>query len=621
MILPESNALPASTRKESALKIASKGIPIFPCLPGGKKPLIKDWPNRATTDPKEIREWWARWPDANIGIPTGERSGLLVLDVDNFTSLETLEAEHGQLPHTTTVRTGSGGMHVYLKYPTDSGIRNSAGKLGPGLDVRGDGGYVIAPPSRTTGPYEWLDKSPLADVPERLLEALRRPLSAAGEPLARSLHTRSPGQDGETIPEGSRNVRLTRIAGRLRAWGYDGTELLGELERINADLCSTPLPAGEVLKIARSAERWPVGNAKPGPSPDTLEALERIAHNLLNYRAWPGVGGKTERSITTALVLLARKHGELVPAGVRVEVSFRDLALLAAVPLRTVTRAISRLKTKRDVLRADNFDRNPEQCGALVLIHPGATDHTPTTGPFTAGENVVGGVDTLTTPRLRNSAPGILRLGKTCEAVVDHLTAGSSGTVEVPRLASLMGSVKPGSVRYLKRHIIPRLVEAGIVTLTGDVLALTADWRGNLDRERDRTGEISRLRLDVAEYNRERDAYREWLALSPEERKALKDQRARARADGFIRDLRPAGEPEEQIEPPPLSSLARAIRDYLDRIPADAGQPPGWIGSTLWAYDLHPDKPTPAEVRAAIEELGGEPYLRSSLERAREAAA
>jgi hypothetical protein len=70
-----------------------------------------------------------------------------------------------------------------------------------------------------------------------------------------------------------------------------------------------------------------------------------------------------------------------------------------------------------------------------------------------------------------------------------------------------------------------------------------------------------------------------------------------------------------------LSDLSRSIRAYLDRKPHDASQPPGWIGSTLWAYDLYPDKPSSAEVRAAIEELGGEAYLRSSLKRAREVAA
>lgn len=153
-------------------------------------------------------------------------------------------------------------------------------------------------------------------------------------------------------------------------------------------------------------------------------------------------------------------------------------------------------------------------------------------------------------------------------------------------------------------------------------------WLEALETERKLKGEIRNDQGEEGAEERDRtrhrlesEGYRDWLALSPEERKALEEQRARARADGFIGDLRPAGEPEEQPELPPLSSLATAIRDYLDLSPADASQPPGWIGGTLWAYALYPGKPAPGEVRAAINELGGDAYLRGNLERARQAAA
>ena len=122
------------------------------CKPG-KHPLIPNGHVGATTDLGQIRLWWSRWPDANIGIPAGERSGLLILDVDvdhhGFASLNALEEEHGQFPKTLTVRTGGGGIHIYLKYPPGCEIRNSVGRVGLGLDVRGEGGYTIAPPSRT----------------------------------------------------------------------------------------------------------------------------------------------------------------------------------------------------------------------------------------------------------------------------------------------------------------------------------------------------------------------------------------------------------------------------------------------------------------------------------------
>jgi hypothetical protein len=150
-----------TTKLRAALGDAKKGIPVFPCKPGGKEPLTANGYLDASTDNSRITAWWNRWPEANIGMPTGERSGFWVLDVDKdrwgFGTLEALEAEHGALPPTYTVKTGRGGMHLYFRYPTDgSTIRSSSGKLGMGLDVRGEGGYVLVPPSTTEGAYERL---------------------------------------------------------------------------------------------------------------------------------------------------------------------------------------------------------------------------------------------------------------------------------------------------------------------------------------------------------------------------------------------------------------------------------------------------------------------------------
>jgi len=109
------------------------------------------------------KTWWERWPAANVGVPTGQRSGLLVLDVDprhgGLKSLNTLERENGSLPRTARARTGGGGVHVFFRYPAEKEVRNSAGWLGPGLDVRGEGGYVVVPPSRTQEAYEWIERS------------------------------------------------------------------------------------------------------------------------------------------------------------------------------------------------------------------------------------------------------------------------------------------------------------------------------------------------------------------------------------------------------------------------------------------------------------------------------
>jgi hypothetical protein len=158
-----------------ALIYAGRGIPVFPCEPHGKRPLTADGFLEATTDGALIRRWWARWPNANVAIPTGVRSGLLVLDVDageDTDSVASLELSRGQPPKTARAATGGGGVHIYFRYPSPQElwaaglyareVRNSQGLLGGGLDVRGEGGYVVAPPSSTGRAYRWIDRSPPA---------------------------------------------------------------------------------------------------------------------------------------------------------------------------------------------------------------------------------------------------------------------------------------------------------------------------------------------------------------------------------------------------------------------------------------------------------------------------
>ena len=174
--LEERKRTASPTLIKAALAYAGRGVPVFPCVPGGKRPLTANGFWDATTKADRIRAWWERWPEANVGVPTGERSGLLILDVDAKAggpeSLTALEQTHGVLPRTTRVRTGGGGVHVYFRYPGGEVVRNSAGLLGPGLDVRGEGGYIVVPPSHTQSAYEWLEKAPLAQ-PTWLLECLR----------------------------------------------------------------------------------------------------------------------------------------------------------------------------------------------------------------------------------------------------------------------------------------------------------------------------------------------------------------------------------------------------------------------------------------------------------------
>lgn len=146
--------------RRHACDLAHAGFPVFALIAGGKKPARANWQCAATSCRERTFETWSApvtgEPLAyNIGIATGR--GLFVLDIDNkdgkngSATLARLELEHGDLPPTMVVRTASGGFHYYFRAPPDLWIPNSAGKLGLGIDVRGDGGYVVAAGSVIAG--------------------------------------------------------------------------------------------------------------------------------------------------------------------------------------------------------------------------------------------------------------------------------------------------------------------------------------------------------------------------------------------------------------------------------------------------------------------------------------
>lgn len=147
------------------------------CKSPGKHPRVGAWQQEASADESKVRAWFGFWPDSSYGIATGEGSGVWVLDVDprheGQDALAKLRAERGELPDTLTVRTGSGGWHVYFKHV--QGLRNSGGKIGPGIDVRGEGGYVVGPgcPHASGMHYEAARGGAIADAPAWLVEAAK----------------------------------------------------------------------------------------------------------------------------------------------------------------------------------------------------------------------------------------------------------------------------------------------------------------------------------------------------------------------------------------------------------------------------------------------------------------
>lgn len=174
-----------------ALAWAEAGIPIFPARAESKRPHIKSWQEKATTDPVQLRHWWRKWPDAMPAIPTDTRSGIAVLDLDRkngkdgFQTLRELGHNPDALsPH--VISTPSGGAHLYFRHK--EGLKQSAGLLGPGVDVRADGGLVIAPGAiNGKGTYGWFNEplkrvlSKLPEWPAEIQPPSREPRQSSGE--------------------------------------------------------------------------------------------------------------------------------------------------------------------------------------------------------------------------------------------------------------------------------------------------------------------------------------------------------------------------------------------------------------------------------------------------------
>ena len=245
---------PSSEAGTQVLRLTRRGWRLFPCEARGKRPLIVDWPSKASCDPDRIGSWLNQWPNCNWAVVTGAESGFFVLDVDGEQGQQSLRSLAGgweQVPETLAVKTASCG-HLYFRWPENVEIRNSAGKLGLGLDIRGEGGYVIVPPSvHPSGhTYHWLgqgEHTPLAPAPPWLLERLAQ--SPAGT-------TSSAPKRDTPILDGQRNVSMASLAGTMRRRDMTPDAILAALLAENAARCKPPLPEAEVRNIARSVSRY-----------------------------------------------------------------------------------------------------------------------------------------------------------------------------------------------------------------------------------------------------------------------------------------------------------------------------------------------------------------------------
>ena len=262
------------TALDAALWYVQHGFPVFPahnvrdgqcscgdvgCTHPGKHPRTARGFKDATKDLSQIRRWWGKWPDANIGLPTGPASGLLVIDIDprngGDSSWESLVLKHGQPPSTAEQITGGGGRHIVFR---DPGVAVPK-ELAPGIDVKAAGGYIIVPPS--THPsgriYTWdgidgeralLD---VADSPAWLLECFAAKRESTGN-RART--------NAKKFTSGKRNDGLASLAGTMRRRGMSQQSIEVALLEENQRRCQPPLLEAEVRRVAQSIASYQPGS-------------------------------------------------------------------------------------------------------------------------------------------------------------------------------------------------------------------------------------------------------------------------------------------------------------------------------------------------------------------------
>ena len=247
-----------SSSIEEAKRYLARGWSVLPLRSGDKRPLIR-WEHLQHQRPseKDVVEWFWRWPDANIGIVTGEISNLIVLDIDpkhgGDTALERLEHKFRPLSATVEAITGGAGRHLYFAHP--GGLTRNRAGFAQGIDLRGDGGYIVAPPSvHPSGrPYTWApgrspDEITLAPLPRWILVPIRGP--RVGRSL---LQWRQLVHEG--VPEGQRNSTIASLTGHLLWHGVDAEVVLELMLAWNRMRCQPPLDDAEVAQAVASITR------------------------------------------------------------------------------------------------------------------------------------------------------------------------------------------------------------------------------------------------------------------------------------------------------------------------------------------------------------------------------
>lgn len=282
---------------EAAITYINQGFSIFPLQVKGKKPLTTHGVKDASKDPAVIKGWWQTWPQANIGIATGLVSGgLCVIDMDidedkglnGWKSLRDWQDGHGIISPSWLCRTGRGGYHYY--FIADEHVNNRVGII-PGVDIRGDGGYIVAPPSiHPNGtPYEWDEQCspefmPLHHIDDNIRFLLHKSTNNI------TMKYLSPTR----IPEGERNHTLFQLACSLQAKGLSDQAIFAAVSSENNAKCNPPLSDKEITIIVKSVQKYEKGktiyiNSKGEASQGKREPIFDLNKDGLIKKTWENI--------------------------------------------------------------------------------------------------------------------------------------------------------------------------------------------------------------------------------------------------------------------------------------------------------------------------------------------
>ena len=351
------------------LKMLDRGMRLFPIRAKEKKPpLINKWQERATTNREQIDQWAREHAGCNWGIAAGRESGFFVVDVDGEEGSATLkewQREHGESwIQTLTVSTGK-GCHLFYSYPEVAEIGNSAKRAAPGIDVRGEGGYVVAPgsvhPSGSVYNIKW--DLPVAEAEQWILDLIlsRRP-KGQSESSSSALVDVADSSRAEAS-KGSRNSTLTMLAGGMRRKAMAYESIAAALLKENQKRCKPPLGQDEVLSIARSVSRYAPDYEPPTTEIGFKEAFVteygsdiRIVDGN-EWHVWEQVqrGGRWKTDATREIEDRAQRF-------LRVQASFTANARYAATIASTkmVQNLVRLARSDRKLaLTRNQFDANP----------------------------------------------------------------------------------------------------------------------------------------------------------------------------------------------------------------------------------------------------------------------